>query len=273
MENSFLFIVPLTPSHLLNEDRADLQNLCFNTLLSQTYKKWKVIALGDECPKLIVGNENFVFLNHNATKEEKLQYATEYILKNNLNFDYLIRLDDDDLFNPNILETLKDKVFNIYVDLFHSFWRPKNNKISQQVNFWFPNSFIIKSSLAFTQFGNFPPGKHKNIKKECLLIENEHQEICRFFQLNKMKVTFANKKRPVYIRAVSNNSITSNSSIDKDSYYKSFGNWTKNRLIDFLNISIFVNTEIEYKTNFIFKIKTKIYNLKAAKKFKSKFSY
>lgn len=269
--NSYLFIIPLTPASFLNEERLALQKLCFSALNIQNYKNWKALIIGGHLPLEFEHNEHYIFINYEAKKEEKLQIATQYLIENNLNFDYLIRLDDDDIFNPFLLMDLANKEFNIYVDQKHWFWYPEKNYVANDLRHWLPNSVIIKKDIAYTPFGEFPPGNHKNIAKKCMLIHNEHHVIHEFFLKKKIHVTFAPKNKPIYLRSISNSSITSNISNNSISYFLSFGFWKKNYLADFSFLkplvvsnkhdkNIIINNQFSYKRIFdLFKKQIKLF--------------
>jgi hypothetical protein len=230
--NRFLFIVPLTPLAKQTAERKRLQQLCIRSLNSQTYRRWQALMIGEHLPESASG-DRFIHVPYEAAKEEKLQYCTHYIRTAGLQSDYVIRLDDDDVINPEILEKLADADFSIYVDLYHSYWRPDVNEVAQTVKQWFPNTFVIKTSLALEPFGTFPPGDHRNLKEKPLLIENEHNVIHEFFVQRKLPVTFAKKSDPVYLRSVAADSLTARQSGDRRSYLKSFGRWRANRLRTF----------------------------------------
>ena len=50
-----------------------------------------------------VTKDLFILISE-GPKEENLQVATKYIIDNNISADYIIRLDDDDLFNTKNIE-------------------------------------------------------------------------------------------------------------------------------------------------------------------------
>jgi hypothetical protein len=231
--NRFLFIVPLTPETRLTEGRRRLQEICISALSGQKYDLWQAILIGSKMPAAAANESRFIHLEYEALKEEKLQYASDYIHNSGINFDYVIRLDDDDIICPMVLERLKDRDFNIFVDLYHSFWTPVSNRVAQTVRFWFPNTFVIKREIAFSVYGAFPGGNHRNLRGAPYVIENEHNVIHQFFEDRKLEVDFASRKYPVYLRSISGESITANSAGDQESYYRGFGSWNTNVLADF----------------------------------------
>ena len=113
--NNFLFIVPLTPDHILNDERLHLRKLCFDALVNQTYCNWRALLIGESSNYSHI-DSRFIKINFEGKKEKKLQVATAHILNQKIDSDYLIRLDDDDIINPTILEELKTANFDIYSD-------------------------------------------------------------------------------------------------------------------------------------------------------------
>ena len=119
MPVSFLFIIPLTPDEYLTPNRKKLRTLCFTALKQQTYHNWDALLIGNS--KIEIEDERFIVLQKGGLKEEKLQFATSYIRNSNFMWNYIIRLDDDDIFNPNILERIHSLEFDILVRLGHCF--------------------------------------------------------------------------------------------------------------------------------------------------------
>ncbi len=232
MSNSFLFIVPLSPPVSLTKSRLFLRKLCFNALISQNYTNWKALLIGTPLNNE-THHDNFIYLDFEGHKEEKLQMATQYYLDNNLEFNYIIRLDDDDVFNPFLLNTLAETSCDVYVDKYHSFLNMDNGKISQLIKYWFPNTSIIKSSHAFAEVGNFPTGDYKRFKKRIRLIENEHNDFHFYFKPSH-KIINSNKMNPVYLRVLNSDSITSKADNSFINYLNQFGIWKKNKLKSFL---------------------------------------
>lgn len=267
MPNSFLFIIPLTPKKYLTSQRAILKNLCFQTLLSQSYDNWKALVIGDgdELPK----SHRFIPLEKNGTKEEKLQIACEYIKDNLLNFDYLIRLDDDDVFNPAILVHLSNITFDIYTDKYHSFWNPISGLIAQKIRYWFPNTCIIKREHALKNFGENPKGSYRSFKPNSTLIANEHHEFHLYFN-TKHTILFSKKNNPVYIRTLNQDSITYINSDNHNNYMNRNGIWKKNTLSEFkfLNsVSFSSSTPSLAKQSFKAKIRDKVEELIALRNY------
>lgn len=258
MPNSFLFIIPLTPRSYLTENRLALRTLCFDTLLAQTYSNWKALVIGE---KNLTGfnSERFITIDFEGPKEEKLQMATRYIIDSGLNPDYIIRLDDDDIFNPGILSQLKDFHFDLYVDKFHSYWDVSSGRIAQQIMYWFPNTCIHKASHALTTFGSFPAGDYKRFRPQPVLIENEHNDF-HLYYTDKSKIIYSHKRDPLYLRTLNPDSITSSGTHSYSEYLSRHGYWKKNNLSAFNFLKNYKISEPEkqvmVKQNFLFLIKS-----------------
>lgn len=229
---SYIFIIPLTPPSHLNDIRILLQKLCFNTLVSQTHTNWLALVIGQR-PTHLPDDNRFISIDFEGKKEEKLQTASEYILNNKIPGDYIIRLDDDDIFNPNILTSISRLEFDIYVDLYQSFISYDTGEIAQRLWYWFPNTCIHKRELAFTQWGEYEPREFKRFRNKPYLIENDHSNIHQFYK--KCKVITAPKSHPIYLRVISDISVTAQtlSTKGKSSFLDRFGIWKKNNLIDY----------------------------------------
>ena len=227
----YLFIVPLTPNSHLNKIRQELQELCLSALKKQTYSNWSALLIGSNVSEGVKEDKRFIHVDFEGIKAEKLQVATEFIKKNNIISDYIIRLDDDDIFNNNILSKIKDLDFDIYVDKTQFFWNYETKQVASRTWYWFPNTCIHKTEHALAMYGDFVLGEYKHFHKRPLLIENDHSVIHRYY-IDK-KVIFSNVNDPIYVRSITDNSITANNSLNKDEYLFSFGNWKRNNIRNF----------------------------------------
>jgi hypothetical protein len=221
---SFLFITTLTPKQFLTPLRTELFSVYLNALKAQKYKNWNALLIGDE-DKL---EENIIYLKSDAiSKTEKLEAAYKYLLELNIKPDYIIRIDDDDLISPYILESVSKIEFDCYSDLYHSFYDLTTGKTSQLKRDWLPNTVIHKYEHAMVLYGdnNLP------------LFMHDHSKSWHVFYKGK-KLLFAPKKDAVYLRIISPTTITSRmdqanshsyESLDMEqyaNYVKSFGVWT-----------------------------------------------
>jgi len=251
--NKFLFIIPLTPKDILTEERIMLQNLCFGALLKQNYKYWKVLIIGDYIPDTIKNTSYYYWLNSEGTKGEKIPLAVDYIIANSLNYDYLIRLDDDDIFNPYKLNELKYTDFDIYVDKQQFFWNSQTRQIASRTWYWFPNTTIQKTKHALSTWNNI----YEKKVGQSYVIDTAHGFIHIFYK--QKRIIFSKPKSPLYLRSISSSSSTFKDSIKKEKYINSFGNWYNNNLKDFLFLgdSYFCIQQSQIK-----KIKNMIYEIK-----------
>lgn len=268
MPHTFLFIIPQTPAHLLTEERKALRELCYRTLLSQDYKAWKALVIGGDRPAF--AQEHLIFVDYEGHKEEKMQVATKYILGNNITCDYIIRLDDDDVFNPHLLRRLADASFDLYTDKYHSHWNPGTGNIAQSVKYWFPNTCIHKAANALSVFGTFPPGDYKRFKDKPFLIECEHNDFHLYYS-RRHHIIFAPKSAPVYLRTVNSGSITFRDAGNVSAYMDEFGYWHSNGLKDFLFLrsELIKSPSVPYRQSIARYFKSLLNNLRALKNFDS----
>jgi hypothetical protein len=264
MANSFLFIIPLTPVSKLTSLRKELRNLCITSLNAQDYSNWKALLIGIDVP--VDNNEKFIYLNYEGHKEEKLQIASQYILDNNMKFDYIIRLDDDDIFNPGLLKKLQNTDADVFVDRYHTFWNVGSGQVAQKVMYWFPNTCIHRSTHALKEFGNFPPGEYKRFRNRSRLIEVEHNDFHLYYN-QKHVIGFAEPGDPVYLRVLNPDSITSSQSDNYEAYLDRYGYWHTNDLkaYTFLNKTCLTKNN-SFQTahqSFVTRIKKGVQNLKA----------
>ncbi|MES2567384.1 MAG: glycosyltransferase family 2 protein [Bacteroidota bacterium] len=231
---TYLFIIPLTPQFFLNFNRAEIQRKSFELLLAQSYSNWQAIIIGDELPLILIDNKKFIHVKYEGIKEEKLQVATKYILENKVKADYIIRLDDDDFFNPFILKEIANKDFDIYTDKFHTFFEFGNQVFSRQIRLWFPNTCIHKFEHAMAVFGTLANPNIKKINTQVRLIENDHSKLHPYYKGK--KIMYSNRNNPVYVRVLNRESITAKNSLNYDIYLKQFGYWQTKKLKNFTDI-------------------------------------
>ncbi|MAE14625.1 MAG: hypothetical protein CL821_03430 [Crocinitomicaceae bacterium] len=243
--NRFLFIIPLTPDEFLSEERYKLRNMSFSMLKSQDFNNWNAILIGGS-NKYDICDDRFIKIDFEGLKEEKIQYAVKYILNHKLPHEYLIRLDDDDFFNPKILNSIKNNSFDVMVDKHQIFWLNNTSYFSSRVWHWFPNTIIQKREHALSKYGFLSNSNIKKVNNFARVIENNHTNFHTYFKGKKIKLT--NKKYPIYIRTISDNSITSKNSTPKD-YYNRFGIWRKRKYSNFPNLNGQSNLYIKQSLN------------------------
>lgn len=195
MSKSFLFITPLTPKHLLTPLRTLLFEQYINALKNQTYDNWQALLIGDE--NKTDGNITYVSLKAES-KEIKLIFAKEYILNLSTKPDYIIRIDDDDVINPHVLNLVSDVEFDCYADKYHAFYDLISGKISLQSRNWFANTVIHKYEHAMKEMGD----------DKIPLLQCDHSKDWLDFYSTK-KIIYSAKNRPIYLRVLSPTTVTS----------------------------------------------------------------
>jgi glycosyltransferase involved in cell wall biosynthesis len=239
---NFLFIIPLTPKAYLDPTRSYLQKKCLENLRNQTYSNWHAILIGDLARELSKKSKCFSTIDFEGKKEEKLQKATEYIIENNIESDYIIRLDDDDFFNPRLLKKIQLLDFDLYVDKQQFFWHLESGLVSSRTWYWFPNTCIHKTACALTRWGDFAEGHFTKFHQDALLIENNHSLLHSFYKSK--HIIHADKNDPVYLRTITASSITASSANNYCNYLNSFGNWKNKKLASYNLPSEFVTQRI-----------------------------
>ncbi|MFK8013682.1 MAG: hypothetical protein AB8B80_16705 [Marinicellaceae bacterium] len=224
MSNHFVFIIPLTPDSHLTELRSTLQKICLETLLKQTYQNWTALLIGRDKPSN-TEDPRFVHIAEEGLKELKLQIATKYIRENALTFDYVIRLDDDDIINPSALQKYKNSQADAIVDLKHHFLDWHSQSVSSQFRPWFPNTILHKFEHAMVKYGKIANRNIEQINDDVVLIETNHSYMHDYYKGK--KVLFSAAQRPVYVRVLNKDSITSSVNDNYLDYLRTFGTWNK----------------------------------------------
>jgi hypothetical protein len=253
----FLFITTLTPKNLLSPLRASLFDLFLEGLGKQSYPGWEALLIGEEEK----AEEKIRYLKTDAVvKSDKLKIAFNYIQNLEVKPDFIIRLDDDDLISPNVLERVSLMEFDCYADQYHTFYDLASGKISQQKRNWLANTVIHKYEHAIST----------NTENQLPLFMQDHSQAWHVYYEN-MKVIFSDPSAPVYLRILSPTTITSKMDHQKRSafentdmlayskYVKKFGNWKNFKTAEFSTyhdklISIwekFSNQKIKTSTSFL----------------------
>ena len=145
---SFLIITTLHPESIVDgTERNRLFNLYLKALESIQYSNFKVLIVADK--ELNLGDRFKIIVDTSKSKEKRLVKAKEYLENTKEIFDYILRLDDDDILNPNIFNEVDGLDCDVYTDEFHSFYDISSGKIAQQKRNWFPNTTIMSFELAF----------------------------------------------------------------------------------------------------------------------------
>lgn len=138
--------------------------------------------------------------------------------------DFIIRLDDDDIISPDILERVSKENFDCYADEFHTFYDLSSGKICQQKRNWLPNTVIHSFKHAMKIMENGKP-----------LFSQDHSEVWLNYYSGK-KIIYSPKEHPVYLRIISPTSVSGKKDFNSEGYQKylySFGKWGNFGLNDF----------------------------------------
>jgi len=222
----FLFIVPQSPKRMVTPFRQRLIDISMKSLLEQSSSDWEAIFLGEE--ERSAGNLHFIRCPV-ETKEEKLHFVVDYLLAQKSLPEYIIRFDDDDIINTNVLKDVSGKDFDCYADEWHTFYDISTGRISRQKRDWLPNTVIHKTEHALAVYGEY----HyvvKSDKRRPHLLQNDHSKWWHAYYADR-KVEFAPRDSPLYMRILSPTSFTANSEKEKPDkvsyteYLSRFGSW------------------------------------------------
>ena len=226
-EKSFLIVTTLHPKSLLAGNiRYELFKLYRKSINSINYSNFKVLISSDKEVEL---DEEYIFLKSaSETKEKRLVEVKEHLLKNEYKFDYILRLDDDDIINPFAFQKVNTLNCDVYTDEYHSFLDFETGKIAQQKREWFPNTTILKYELAFENL----------FLDNALFFNYQHSYWHHYLKEKSINIQYASKSNPLYVRALNKASITSN--LDGENVYanylKGFGNWKSKQFKSFPQI-------------------------------------
>jgi hypothetical protein len=229
----FVFITHKTPQAKQSVLRKKLYDLYLRSLNEQTYLNWKVLIIGEEESEN--GKFKTVKIDQGAGTEFGAKLVEIYARKDVRDFietsDYLVKLDDDDIISPFILEKVADKEFDIYFDEWHTFYDVTSGQITQQKRNWIASTCIHKTQHALAPINNTAKNYYSNS-----VLYSDHSKVWHSYYANKTKL-IAEKKDPVYLRVLSPTSITAGAKkiplrtvndVDLNEYYlylRSFGDW------------------------------------------------
>lgn len=215
----YVFLIPRTPKRFRKSSRDSLWSICKSALIQQKSNNWLAIVIGD-CDGEELDSKHFKCLPYDDfDKIDKLRTGLNYIQSWNQKPEYLIRLDDDDIISPSILDYINNtKVqFDCYTDARQAVIDVVFLKISHFKANWFPNTVIHSYHHAIQRCGP---------QNEILILQH-HDEFWHSYYSEKriLKVT---RKNQIYYRLLSPFSITSTSN------NKEIGNlWTQH--LSYLN--------------------------------------
>lgn len=222
MQNHFCFIIPRTPKKFRTGFREFLWQQTLQSLKAQQYNNWQALVVGE---REDIGDDRFVFLEQDLVeKRKKLCSALEFIRQMQVKPDYLIRLDDDDLFSSTVLERVKEVQADCIADRFHGFVELVTGKISQQKRSWLANTVAHKTSHALQLMDASDPDSY--------LLVQDHSKAWHPYYLGR-SVYWTEKEQPFYLRVLAPGSITSKAAsqsgdlaADYLSYLLGFGSWS-----------------------------------------------
>jgi hypothetical protein len=230
--NKFLFITHLTPTTKRSAFRQALIDIYFSALQNQTYSDWKVMVFGEEEK---TENNFHYFILEDGSREKRFEAIKKLLQKPEVKSlldeaNYIIKLDDDDIISPILLEQLKDFHGDLYYDRFHTFLDSSSGVITQQERPWVASTCVHKKELILSDWNGVGASPVGN------LLYTDHSKTWHLFYKSKEKVA-APKESPVYLRVLSPTSITSGAlngppqsikDVSLEKYYEylaGFGNW------------------------------------------------
>ena len=202
----FVFITHRTPAHLRSTLRADLNEICLQALHAQIYEDWKLLLIGEhESEKGKIKEVAIDFTPGSPAAAEQLEkiYNRDDVKDFIHDSDYLVKIDDDDLISPNILDAVKDLDFDVYFDTHHTFYEISSGCISRQKRPWIPSTCIHKTKQILSPLR----GGKNNIFTNSVLY-SDHSKLWHVHYEDKI-VLYAKPQNPVYLRVLSPDSITS----------------------------------------------------------------
>lgn len=230
MSKRFLFITHLSPLAIRSSLRQGLIESMEKSLHAQTYTNWKALWIGEK--------ESFDGKIKEVILADKKNLSEVYTRKDVLNYindcDYIVKLDDDDIIMPNVLEIASKLEFDCFCDEYHTFYDITSGTITQQKRNWLASTCIHKKEHALKNIGNDEVAPNFAVS---LFYGNHARDWIAFYKGK--NICYTDRNSPVYIRVLSPTSITAGAKvfpvksfadIDMDHYYqylKQFGAWNK----------------------------------------------
>lgn len=192
----FGFIICLTPSHIRSGPRIALFELCMKALKAQTYPHWEAFLLGEEARQ---DGNLFYIRTQETSKNEKIVEFLKILKIQGKTFDYLIRLDDDDIISPSYLTSISHlDEYDCFYDQYHTYIDSPYLCLSLKKNNWIANTAAHKFEHAIMPYGpeNIP------------LIAQDHS-ICWHLYYKNKRIFKSSRNEPIYYRVLSPYTITS----------------------------------------------------------------
>lgn len=237
--NRFLFITHVTPPAKRNVLRERLFQLHTKSLHAQRYENWQVIRFCADEQGSDGKFHRFLLPDVNraektAALKELLQSAPFQKLVSEA--DYIVKLDDDDLISPLLLEQLKDFKGDLFYDRYHTFLDCTSGMVTQQERNWIASTCVHKAEHVFAPWSGAGATDVGN------LLYTDHSAAWHRYYEGKQIVS-ADALHPVYLRVLSPTSITSGThktsgfaDVDLkkyDEYLAAFGDWSRAATNDF----------------------------------------
>lgn len=211
----FVFVTCLTPRASLSPLRAELFELYKSSLLKQSSSNWSAILMGEENRT----EGNFIYLKaESTTKEDKLLELYHILDKLSVKPKYLIRLDDDDVISPVILQKIESEKldFDVFVDKYQCMFNVYDLRSLSKEFAWFPSTVIMRFEDAMTKISYF---------RDLPLFVCDHDLVFHKFYHGR-KVFYSKRYQPLYLRIFSPTSLSfSDSNKEFEQYCKRFGVW------------------------------------------------
>jgi len=237
----FLFISHITPESKRSSLRQALFEIMQRSLHNQTYPNWKALWIGE--------NERIDGRIKEVAIKKREDLSSVYLRKDVLDYindcDYIIKLDDDDIIMPYVLEKASLLNFDCYCDLYHTFYDISSGILTQQKRAWIAATCIHKKEHAMTHQNGFEVAE--NFINS--IFYGEHGRDWIAYYKNK-SIIYSDRNYPIYVRVLSPTSITAGAnkfplqSIDDvdlnqyNNYLLQFGSWINMNLKEFNNYKV-----------------------------------
>lgn len=257
MKVDYLFVIPLTPESAGNQIRKELRDCCFEqiTKLKASKKVWLLGPYHTNLPDFEV------IETKGESKEDKLFEVGFLVNRTPEMARYLVRLDDDDMINPELFDKLAALDVDCMADRMHWFYDLSSARCSAQERPWIPNTAIQKMEHALTKVKSL--GGSALAGDQNFLFALDHSKAWHKYYTGKA-IHYTSPEEPLYLRILSPRSRTAGGSDDFENtfpiYLSRFGTWKspfpfeKETLLPKLK-AIWTNNEGELR-NWVFPQKT-----------------
>lgn len=217
-------LIPRTPTSLRKPLREKLWKISLDSILNQQYDNWTAIIIGEKEP---VADSRVLFIEIDmAKKGEKLNAAIEYIAAGRQRFDYIIRMDDDDIISETALQRFAHTDADCIYDQYHAFWEVFSGKLSIQKRAWMANTVMHKTGHALFEMTEYD--------KPCYLLNSDHSESWHKYYRGRQIIS-SPQYEPLYVRILSPFTVTAGVNKQDDvyrqyiEYLSHFGDWAEKK--------------------------------------------